>query len=153
MRGCEDLRGSLPDVEICSPPQMLATSLPGLLILTECRASLLFGFGRSRARDNPPRGEACPRGEQISLAKLQCFGEIIKTPDTNSRFLLRKRYTGGRFRTPKSTTCIAFAKQKPSLGITVFDDFQKKHEFENIVFFDSVRKVHEFPGCAQRENT
>ena len=47
------------------------------------------------------------------------FYEIIKALDTKWRFLLRKRYTGGRFRTPKTITCIAFAKQKTSLGLTV----------------------------------
>mgnify|MGYP002805974922 CR=1 FL=1 len=65
---------------------------------------------------------------------------------------LRKRHTGGRFWTPKMVTCIAFATQKSSLGLTVFDDSQERHEFGNIAFLEFVQKVLGFPGCAEREN-
>ena len=36
---------------------------------------------------------------------------------------------------------------KSSLGLKVFDDFQKKHEFENIVFLDSIKKCMNSQGA------
>ena len=57
------------------------------------------------------------------------FLEIIKNRYTEWHFLLRKLYTCDRFWRTKTATCIAFPKQKPSLGAVTFDDFSKTLRF------------------------
>ena len=49
--------------------------------------------------------------------------ESFKNHYTEWWFSRRKRYTGVRFRRPKTATCIAFPEQDSSLGVGNFDGF------------------------------
>ena len=46
------------------------------------------------------------------LFSNSCFSENHQKPLYRVMFLRRKRYTGGRFRRPETTTCIAFPVRK-----------------------------------------
>ncbi len=72
---------------------------------------------------------------------IHAFPENHQNHYTEWCFLRRKRYTGGRFRRPKTATCIAFPKQKPSLGIGTFDGFSKTLCFLKHAFSESQTKL------------
>ena len=63
------------------------------------------------------------------------------------------RYTGGRFRTSKTDTCIAFAKQKTSLGVTGFDDFPGRAGGEINKSHDSCTAPKDLISCSSEIGT